>query len=78
MQSPFGALVEFKIDERSLEQNKKLWAMLGEVSRQVEWYGQKLSAFDWKDIFTASLRKARVVPGIEAGTRGATRPALRK
>jgi hypothetical protein len=34
----------------------------------VIWYGQKLSAEDWKDVFTASLRRARVVPGLDAGT----------
>ena len=54
--------------KRSLEQNDKMWAILTEISQQVIWYGQKLPAEDWKDIFTASLRKARVVPGIDAGS----------
>jgi hypothetical protein len=34
----------------------------------VDWYGQKLSSEDWKDVLTASLRRTRVVPGIDAGT----------
>ncbi|MET3585766.1 hypothetical protein ABID21_001875 [Pseudorhizobium tarimense] len=42
--------------------------MLHEVAEQVEWYGQKIDAEDWKDMFTASLRHARVVPGIDKGT----------
>lgn len=63
-----GVTVEFKSARRSLDQNAMLWAMLAEVSRQVVWYGTKLSAEDWKDVFTASLRQARVVPGIDAGT----------
>ena len=42
--------------------------MLGDISRQVEWHGQKLSAEDWKTIGTASLRKCRFVPGIDPGT----------
>lgn len=50
---------------RTLEQNARLWAMLTEISRQVEWYGNKLSAEEWKDVFTASLRKHRVVPGLD-------------
>lgn len=65
---PPGTTVEFTAPRRSLEQNKLLWASLQAVSDQVVWYGQKLSAEDWKDIFTASLRKARVVPGLDAGT----------
>ncbi|MFI7843934.1 recombination protein NinB, partial [Acinetobacter baumannii] len=32
------------------------------------WYGQKLKVEDWKNMFTASLRKASVVPGIDPGT----------
>jgi hypothetical protein len=66
--APVGTRIEFKAAKRSLPQNDKLWAMLTDVARQVEWYGQKLTAEDWKDMFTASLRKARVVPGIDPGS----------
>jgi hypothetical protein len=41
--------------------------MLGDVSRQVDWYSRKLSPWAWKDIFTASLKKQDVVPGIDGG-----------
>lgn len=68
MAAPHGMRVEFREPKRSDEQNRKLWASLNDVSRQVEWYGTKLPPEDWKDMFTASLRKARVVPGIDAGT----------
>lgn len=68
MAAPFGMSVEFKPSTRSLEQNAKLWACLTDVSRQVEWYGEHLTADDWKDVFTASLRKAKVVPGLDAGS----------
>lgn len=67
-QMPQGARVEFKHAKRTLPQNALLWARLTDIARQVEWYGQKLSAEDWKDVFTASLRRARVVPGLESGT----------
>lgn len=52
---------------RTPEQNKKLWPMLTDISRQVDWYGQKLTPWDWKDVFTAALRKAKVVPGLDGG-----------
>jgi hypothetical protein len=66
--APAGAQVELKAARRSTDQNRLLWQRLTEVAHQVEWYGQKLSAEDWKDVFSASLRRARVVPGIDAGS----------
>jgi hypothetical protein len=44
-----------------------MWAMLHDVAQQVDWYGQKLSAEEWKDVCTASLKKQRAVPGIDGG-----------
>jgi len=54
-------------EKRSLDQNAKLWAMLGDVAKQVDWYGQKLNSEDWKNIFSASLKKQRSVVGIDGG-----------
>jgi hypothetical protein len=68
MNAPSGMRIEFKEVKRSLSQNDLLWARLTDVAAQVEWYGQKLSPDDWKDMFTASLRKARVSPGIDPGS----------
>jgi hypothetical protein len=65
---PPGTRVEFKAPRRSVDQNALLWSLLTDIASQVVWYGQKLSAEDWKDVLTASLRKARVVPGIDPGT----------
>jgi hypothetical protein len=66
--APPGTRIEFKRAKRSIPQNSLLWARLTDISQQVEWYGQKLAADDWKDMFTASLRKARVVPGLDPGS----------
>lgn len=57
---------------RTIEQNDKMWAMLGDVSRQVEWQVDgglvKLSSEEWKDIFTASLKKStKVARGLDGG-----------
>ena len=64
-QAPDGTRIEFREAKRSLPQNDLMWARLTEIAIRVEWHGQKLSPTDWKDIFTASLRKARVVPNLE-------------
>lgn len=55
-------------DLRTLEQNALMWSLLYQISEQVIWFGEQLSAEDYKDLLTASLRKHRVVPGIEPGT----------
>ena len=54
--------------QRSIEQNSLLWSLLGQLSRQVIWHGQKLSAEDWKCVMTAGLKAQRVVPGVDGGT----------
>jgi hypothetical protein len=58
-------VVEVRPETRSLAQNRRLWAMLGDISRQVDWYGRKLSPEDWKHVFTASIRKLDVVPNLD-------------
>lgn len=68
LKAPIGTSVTFKRSSRSLDQNALMWARLTEIARQVDWYGRKLTPTDWKDMFTASLRKATSVPGIDPGT----------
>lgn len=59
--------ITIKPETRSSAQNRRLWAMLRDISKQVVWHGQKLAEEDWKNIFSASLKKQRVVPGIDGG-----------
>lgn len=54
-------------DARSPDQNAALWAKLTDIAQQVEWYGRKLSPETWKTMFTASLSRQDVVPGIDGG-----------
>lgn len=70
----YNATVKIEVSEakptRSIEQNSRLWALLSDVSRQVQWPVdgklQLLSPHDWKDIFTAAHTKGqRVAQGIE-------------
>ena len=63
--APAGYVVEIKEKTRSLEQNSMLWALLTDVSRQVDWYGRKLSPENWKNVFSAALKKQDVVPNID-------------
>lgn len=52
---------------RTSEQNALMWAMLHEISVQVDWHGQKLIEEEWKDVFTAALKRQKVVPGLDGG-----------
>lgn len=65
--APDGWKVEVKPPSRSLDQNALLWPLLTEIARQVDWYGQKLTEDEWKDVFTASLKQQKVVPGLDGG-----------
>ncbi len=59
--------VEAKPSTRSTDQNSRMWLMLTEVSKHVEWYGHRLTPDEWKTMFTASLRVQKTVPGLEGG-----------
>lgn len=57
---------------RTIEQNRKLWALLNDVAAQVRWpvNGAEvlMDAHDWKNVFTAALVKhQRIAQGIEGG-----------
>jgi hypothetical protein len=65
--APDGWAMTLKPPTRTTEQNALLWPLLTEVSRGVCWHGQYLTKEAWKDVFTASLRKQQVVPGIDGG-----------
>lgn len=63
-QARLGCTVTVKEPTRSSDQNRKMWAMLHDISRQVNWYGRHPSPEDWKDIFTAERKAQRSTPGI--------------
>lgn len=57
-------IVTIQEKSRSLEQNRRLWATLRDISEQVNWHGRKLDSESWKCIFTAALKKQDVVPNL--------------
>lgn len=65
--APAGYCVTVSEPTRSLEQNALMWPLLEKLAAHIVWHGAKLSADDWKDMLTASLRKQRAAPGIAGG-----------
>ena len=64
---PYELTIKEVFSVRNLEQNAKMWAVLGDISKQVEWHGMYLSKEEWKEMITAALKKQKVVPGIDGG-----------
>ena len=66
-QAPDGYECIVRERKRTHPQNDRMWAMLSEISKQVEWHGNRLTKEEWKDVLTAALRKQKAVPGIDGG-----------
>ncbi len=61
-----GSKVVFHGPQRSIDQNSALWAALGDVARQKDYHGLKLSPDDWKVLFLDALdRETRMVPNLD-------------
>lgn len=50
---------------RTLDQNAKLWPMCNDIAKQCEWYGRKMPADEWKDLFVAGVKQQKAVPNMD-------------
>lgn len=57
--------VEAKPQTRSIRQNAMLWACLTDLSRQVTWFGKRMSPEGWKEFITGNLAGQDLVPNID-------------
>ena len=64
---PDGWICTIQPENRNLNQNSLLWPWLMAISKGVDWYGNRLTSDEWKDVLTASLKREKVVPGINGG-----------
>lgn len=63
---PTGSKVVFHGPQRSIDQNSALWAALGDIARQRDYHGLKLSSDDWRLLFLDALdRETRMVPNLD-------------
>jgi hypothetical protein len=63
-------IVEVKRETRSLAENRKLHALLGQIADQIEWGGKLRDVETWKRLLTAAWLRARgedveVLPAID-------------
>ena len=59
------ATVTVAEETRTLAQNRLMWDMLGDVAKQVTWYGVKMTDQEWKHFFSAILKGQKSVPNLE-------------
>jgi NinB protein. len=65
-QSPDRSRVEIKDPLRSLDQNAKMWAMLTDISQQLELKGEKYPPEDWKTLILHEMGKeTRFIPSLD-------------
>lgn len=67
-------VIDIREETRTDRQNRQLWALLTDLSEQVEWYGEKLTCEQWKDLITVLVEQSngtqqKSVPAIEGGGR---------
>jgi len=61
-----GSKVVFHGPQRSIDQNSALWAALGDIARQRDYHGLKLSPDDWRLLFLDAVdRETRMVPNLD-------------
>jgi hypothetical protein len=66
LKSPVGTRIGFKATKRSVPQNDRMYAMLGEVAAQMKHHGIPLKVDEWKLLFLDALkREVRVVPNLD-------------
>ena len=65
-EAPEGWLVEIREPTRTSAQNALMWVVLQQLTG-IDWYGSHLTREEWKDVITASLKRQKVVPGLDGG-----------
>ena len=66
---PDGTRVDFKGPQRTLDQNSRLWAMLGDVATQVEHCGRRYTPDAWKVLFLHAIgREVQFLPALDGTT----------
>jgi hypothetical protein len=46
-------------------QRKHLHRLVGDIEKQVIWYGNRLNKTEWKRMLSASLKKTKIIPGTD-------------
>lgn len=53
---------------RTLDQNKKMHAMIGDIAEQVEWAGERMDEAEWKLLLLAAAYGQKIIPNPFGGS----------
>jgi hypothetical protein len=56
---------EFRRQTRSLDQNRIMWSCLTDLSKQVTWFGKRMTKEGWKDWITGHLNGQELHPNMD-------------
>lgn len=65
--APSGYRLTLQETKRSVPQNDRMWAMLTQISVQLEWHGQRYTPEQWKDYFMHCLNGGAFMPAEDGG-----------
>lgn len=52
-------------ETRTLKQNQMMWSCLGDLSKQVTWFGKRMTPEGWKDWITGHLNGQELHPNMD-------------
>ena len=58
-------ILELRMDTRTKAQNRIMWSCLGDLSRQVTWFGKQLTDDGWKCWITGHLNGQELHPNMD-------------
>lgn len=58
-------ILEIRMDTRSLAQNRLMWSCLTDLSKQVKWFGKRMTPEGWKHFITGHLNGQELVPNMD-------------
>lgn len=67
--APPGTRVEFRADQRSLDQNSKMWCLLADIASQKEHCGRRYTPDQWKVLLMHALgHEVTFLPSLDGQT----------
>jgi len=61
---PWEVIVQPETKQRTSVLNAKMFAVLAQLEK-VDWYGFKLTRYQWKDMITGSIKQLPIVPNMD-------------
>lgn len=57
--------IEVRTDTRTLKQNRLMWSVMHDLSKQVQWCGRRLTPEGWKEWLTGHLDGQELLPNMD-------------